>query len=232
MTYRASWLAKDLRAAGLAVIEEVGWQNRGHGDMGVIKGVLCHHTAGPRAGNAPSLNVVVKGRPGLAGPLANLFLARDGTYHTVAAGKAWHAGPGNWQGITQGNSQMIGIEAENTGLENDQPWPAKQMVAYVDGVAAVLKHIGAPAIMAAGHKEYATPRGRKIDPTFDMVQFRAAVAEALKHDGVTDETYTVVAGDTLWGIAHAHGISLDDLLLYNHLTLASVIHPGDILAVK
>jgi len=50
------------------------------------------------------------------------------------------------------------------------------MDAYRRGVAAILKKIRANAIMAAGHKEYALPLGRKNDPTFDMNEFRSQVA--------------------------------------------------------
>ncbi len=45
----------------------------------------------------------------------------------IAAGRANHAGPGSWLGIENGNGSFIGIEAENTGLSNDQPWPEVQM---------------------------------------------------------------------------------------------------------
>lgn len=38
--------------------------------------------------------------------------------------------------------------------------------------------------------------------------------------------YTVVAGDTLGGIAAAQGVSLDSVLAANGLTMTSVIHPG------
>lgn len=168
-----------LKAWGLNVIEVPGWQNRGHGDEGKVMGVLCHHTCGPLHGNLPDLNVLVDGRPDLGGPLCNLGLGRDGTYYAIAAGKGWHAGHGIWQGVTDGNGHLIGIEAENTG-ETKGPrtdvWPDVQMAAYKRGVAAILTHIGAPALMCAGHKEYATPHGRKDDPNFDMVKFRADVA--------------------------------------------------------
>jgi N-acetyl-anhydromuramyl-L-alanine amidase AmpD len=70
---------------------------------------------------------------------------------------------------------FIGIEAENTGLPNDSPWPQAQMDAYHRGVAAILSHLGQPADSCAGHKEYALPARRKSDPSFDMVAFRAAV---------------------------------------------------------
>lgn len=182
MTFSLLWLPQVLRDAGLTVHEVPGWQNRGHGDEGKVLGILCHHTCGPLHGDLPDLNVLKDGRPDLGGPLCQLGLGRSGDYWMVAAGKAWHAGAGNWQGITDGNSHLIGIEAENTG-ESAGPradvWPAVQMDAYVRGCAAILRHIGQPPIMVAGHKEFARPVGRKSDPNFDMNEFRRRVGSLM-----------------------------------------------------
>jgi len=178
MAFSLTWLPQVLLGAGLKVAEQPGWRTRGRGDVGATKGVICHHTAGAQTGNMPSLGVVTNGRPGLAGPLAQLCLGRDGTYFVVAAGRCNHAGVGNWQGLTAGNTNFIGIEAENTGFTSGpkaDPWPAVQMDAYRRGVAAILKKIRANAIMCCGHKEYALPVGRKPDPTFDMDEFRSQV---------------------------------------------------------
>jgi murein L,D-transpeptidase YcbB/YkuD len=100
----------------------------------------------------------------------------------VAAGRCNHAGGGNWQGLTTGNSNFIGIEAENTGLVSGpkaDSWPAVQLDAYRRGVAAILKKVRANAIMCCGHKEYALPQGRKNDPNFDMTNFRVQVASIM-----------------------------------------------------
>lgn len=170
-----TWLGVVLRKAGLPVREIPGWQNRGHGAMGQVLGVLAHHTAGPQTGNYPSESVVVLGRPGLEGPLANLGLARDGTWIVVAAGQAWHAGTGSisWCPANTGNSHLIGVEAESCGLRDD--WTDAQRGSYPRGVAALLSYLGLPASRAIGHKEWAPQR--KIDPAFwDMRQFRADVA--------------------------------------------------------
>ncbi|MES2113464.1 MAG: N-acetylmuramoyl-L-alanine amidase [Bacteroidota bacterium] len=181
MAFSLTWLPEVLTKAGLTVKESDGWETRGHGDMGPVAGVLCHHTGTPgkNSGNMPTLNILIKGRSDLAGPLSQLGLGRDGTYYVVAAGRCYHAGEGTWQGITSGNSRFIGIEAENTGGSDDKPWPAVQMDAYHRGVAAILKHIGQGPEFCAGHKEYALPKGRKSDPSFDMDAFRAAVATIL-----------------------------------------------------
>jgi hypothetical protein len=179
MTYSLTWLPQVLREAGLKVALVPGWETRGSGDVGTVQGIICHHTAGPRVGNMPSLRIVTNGRPDLPGPLSQLGLGRDGTYYVIAAGRCTHAGRGDWNGIKAGNTNFIGIEAENTGLSNDFPWPQVQLDAYQRGVAAILKRIGKSAEFCCGHREYALPSGRKSDPTFDMESFRSVVTSIL-----------------------------------------------------
>lgn len=170
-----TWLADAPRAAGLKVAEQSGWKTRGHGPMGEVKGIVCHHTASNRnGGNAPSLGTVTNGRkaapgaPALTGPLSAYVLGRDGTVYVVGAGVSHHAGSGEYRGVTSGNTSMIGIEAENDGV--GEPWPAVQREAYVRLCAAILDHEKLPTIMCCGHKEWTT---RKIDPHgIDMDQFR------------------------------------------------------------
>jgi peptidoglycan hydrolase-like protein with peptidoglycan-binding domain len=127
----------------------------------------------------PSLQLLIDGRPDLAGPLAQLGLGRDGTFYVIAAGHCNHAGAGIWMDVTNGNSNLIGIEAENTGGADDFPWPPVQVDAYRRGVAAILEFAGLPAIACAAHREYARPIGRKQDPVFGMADFRTGVAAIL-----------------------------------------------------
>src|SRR5687767_7276688 len=103
MPHSLTWLPRVLEAAGLKVAPDFGWQNRGHGDMGEVMGVMCHHTANPGSGIMPALETLVRGRPDLRGPLAQLGLGRDGTYFLIAAGRCNHAGTGEWLGIVHGN---------------------------------------------------------------------------------------------------------------------------------
>jgi N-acetyl-anhydromuramyl-L-alanine amidase AmpD len=182
MAFSLTWLPDVLEQAGLKVALCEGWETRGRGEMGHIFGVICHHTAGGKQGNMGSLKILRDGRPAapgvkpLAGPLSQLGLGRDGTYYVIAAGRCNHAGEGFWKGLANGNSNFIGIEAENTGRDDDFPWPAVQLEAYQRGVAAILKHIGRSADFCCGHREYALPAGRKSDPTLDMNEFRIAVS--------------------------------------------------------
>ena len=195
MAFSLTWLPTVLLDAGLKVAEQPGWQTRGRDDVDTIRGVMCHHTAGARTGNMPSLGVLTNGRPDLSGPLAQLGLGRDGTFFVIAAGRANHAGVGNWQGITNGNSSFVGIEAENTGQTSGplaDPWPPIQLDAYRRGCAAILRKIRANAIMCCGHKEYALPQGRKADPTFDMDAFRLQIAAIMAGTAPSPSTIPAV----------------------------------------
>jgi hypothetical protein len=95
MAFSLTWLPKALLDAGLKVAEQPGWQTRGRGSVGTIKGVICHHTAGPLKGNMPCLGTITNGRDNLPGPLSQLCLGRDGTFFVVAAGRCNHAGSGS-----------------------------------------------------------------------------------------------------------------------------------------
>jgi len=167
------WLADVARDAGLDVTEVDGWETRGRTYCTMRpKGVVCHHTAGPKSGDMPSLRLLIEGRKGLPGPLSQYGLGRSGKVYVVAAGTSNHAGAGGWKNL-KSNCDVIGIEAENTG--NDR-WPKKQLAAYVTLVAAICDHLGLGTDMVAAHREWAP--GRKPDPhSIDMDEFREWVEE-------------------------------------------------------
>ena len=195
----AARLERAVKNAGVKYRKVSGWASRGHGTMGSIQSVIVHHTAGPKSGNSPSLNVVAYGRPGLSGPLAQLFLARDGTVYLVAAGISYHAG--RVSSNRYANSHAIGIEAEATGLDS---WPAHQIEEYAKLCKALCKEFGLSVSRVQGHKEVAVPRGRKPDPNFNMSSFRAKVGGAKggvssgggTSGGSSSPTYKTVSGST------------------------------------
>ena len=173
-------LALICRRAGLKVVEVDGWRTRSAKTrFRGPKAVLCHHTGSSAKahGNYPTYGTIKSGRTGLPGPLAQLGLGRDGTVYVFAAGSANHNYPA--QPAQFGNATAIGIEAEHPG--GKAVWPKAQYSAYVTLVAALCKAYKIPADMSGvrGHKEATTP-GRKVDPNFNMGNFRAAVREALK----------------------------------------------------
>lgn len=75
------------------------------------------------------------------------------------------------------NDLYYGIEIENLGDGRD-PYPTVQYDAAVRWAAALCRAHGWSADSVIGHREGTR---RKIDPTFSMEVFRAAVAERLKH---------------------------------------------------
>ena len=187
----ASRLERAVKRAGVKYRAQSGWRSRGRGAMGSIASIMCHHTAGPASGNTPSLNVVTNGRPGLSGPLAQLFLARDGTVILVAAGRANHAG--RVSSNRYSNSHSIGIEAEATGVSS---WPAAQMDAYAKLCKALIDEFNLPVSRVIGHAEAAVPRGRKVDPNFSMNGFRKKVGGSkggVSQEGGGGSTYKTVS---------------------------------------
>lgn len=151
-------IADRCRGYGLRVLAMPGWERRSRGPINPSY-VVCHHTAASRDVDA----LLRDGRADLAGPLCNFALHADGTVVLVAAGRANHAGVSR---IT--NAQSYGIEA--TG----PPFPNYD--AYVRLVAAIRAHHQWGSDRVLGHKEICHPRGRKIDPTFDMGTFRSRVS--------------------------------------------------------
>ena len=157
-------LADILRAdPGLRVTEEPGWKTRGRDSMGKISAIMLHHTAnGGAKGNLPSLRTVRDGRPGIPGPLSQLMVARDGSWHVVASGLANHAGDGKGWGLPQNNANpyTIGIEAESSGIGFD--WTSAQLESYPRGVAALCRGFNLEWHRVLAHKWWAPTR--KIDP--------------------------------------------------------------------
>lgn len=191
----ADRLVAALRAEGVHVVEHAGWRTHNRNSVGAwggVNGVLIHHTAGSN-----SLGTVWSGRPDLPGPLAHTHLAKDGAATMVGNGRANHADlvavnaftavvdesathprPDANSGTVDGNRYLYGVEIENLGTGQD-PYPDVQYQAAVRWAAAICRTHGWSANSVVGHKE--TSVEGKVDPSFDMVVFRADVAERLAH---------------------------------------------------
>ena len=170
------WLEDVLREAiGDRLVVEPGWKERGAGGvMGVIWGSMWHHTGNVNERVEIIRDGVQQPSGWLPGPLSQGLIKPDGTCHLIAVGPCNHAGSGNWKDLTDGNRQAIGFECAYNG---SGPWPQKQIITMRDIAAAISKHIGKKAAdSVCGHKEYAKPQGRKVDPgNMDMNWFRAEV---------------------------------------------------------
>lgn len=170
-------IPSDLARFGLKVELVPGWETRGSSAFAPAA-VTCHWTAGPRGTKGrPSLGVVINGRPGLDGPLCNVYLARDGVCVVVAAGRANHAGAGGFRGLV-GNSAVYGIEAESGG---DGDWTPEMLEAYPRLVAALLWGLNRDGSWCHGHNEWAPTR--KIDIRDIIASVRNRTVQILANPG-------------------------------------------------
>lgn len=176
---RITWLADVLRAAGCQVREDdSSWKSRGSSTFDP-RGLIIHATAGGLLqGNDSAYNVLVNGRVGLAGPIAQVMVERGtGRWRPVCSGRSNHAKTG-WGGNCSGlgNTNLIGIEFHhaNTGAE---PWTESMLDNYARGAAAICRHMGWGVNRIALHKEHQP--GEKSDTTFDGNAFRVRVQQYL-----------------------------------------------------
>jgi len=168
------------RDAGLRVVEASGWTDRGR-TWSTLRPeyVVCHHTAA----TIDVDRVLIDGRSDLPGPLCNFALHGDDTVVLIASGLANHAGV-----ATISSDQAYGIEATGpTPAGAFGPAAFSNYDAYIVLVAAIRLHHGWGTGRVVGHKEIARPLGRKIDPSFDMTAFRAAVTQRVANWGLTEE---------------------------------------------
>jgi hypothetical protein len=182
------WMADVLRADGCTVMEAPDWKTRGRPRPFGPFGIMVHHDASPAGETASGWEVIAYGRPGLDGPLGNLWLAYDGTWWCIAAGSANHAGEGDgsWGDIDDGNHDTIGIETDHT---TDERWTAGQQSAGLRGIDALRRHLGMTDAQVGrrilAHKEWAP--SRKVDP--DPMDMDRARAQLLAYDPAAEETF-------------------------------------------
>lgn len=166
-------LADVAKRTGYPVVEVEGWLSRGYSgqELDSVKGVLCHHTAGPKGSNKPSFDICKDGRSDLPGPLCHFLVGRDSTIYVMAGGLANHAGKGESPNHT--NSVAVGIEVENDGV--GEKWEEWLLDCYAKLCNELIKEYDLDVSEVLGHKEHAP--GRKSDPTFEMGMFRGLVKD-------------------------------------------------------
>jgi hypothetical protein len=176
-----------MRSWGFTVLEAGGWQTRDaepKTPYDPTRMFLEHHDASTiLSGTWGALAYVTNQK------LAQLVYSRDGQAILVAAGVTWHAGVGGPfldVPANQGNRYSMAVEVANSGAEPYSPALTRLIVA---GEAAWCVVTRRTPDRVRGHKEWATPTGRKQDPSVSMTQRRADVAAYLKQgdDVLTDD---------------------------------------------
>jgi len=168
-----------LAADDLETEYDDGWESRGRAGF-TPEGIMVHHTAGPKTGDAPSLRVCRDGRPDLRGPLCHIFLARSGKVHVLGANITNHAGKGAQQVLDLvrrdkpvegnardnkyadaifGNQWFYGIEVENSGQKGDA-YPDAQIDALAHICATICQAHNWTANRVVHHRQWTS---RKID---------------------------------------------------------------------
>lgn len=183
----AEWLADALRAdpfVAARTVEVDGWRDRGRPPPQfsfLPSGIVDHHTACmARVGHDPQacLNGILAGRVDAPGPISQLLgtWTPPGVRYTgnnvdpriliVAAGRANHAGVGAYRwGAPAGNGSSIGVEWCGPPALDQGAWPDVVIELRERVDAAILAHNGWSVDQVTTHWEYATPSGRKIDPS-------------------------------------------------------------------
>ncbi|MGW1151963.1 peptidoglycan recognition protein family protein [Streptomyces rubiginosohelvolus] len=204
----ADRLLKALRGEGLHVVEVDGWRtrNRNHkGPWGPAHGVMIHHTV--TTGTDATVRLCRNGHSTLPGPLCHGVIAKDGTVHLIANGRANHAGlgdddvlraviaekplPPDNEANTDGNRHFYGFECVNLGDGRD-PWPAEQVEAIARAAAAICRAHGWGAESVIGHSEWQPgkvdprgPIGTKDGAALTMGRIRGRVEQLLGDDEPT-----------------------------------------------
>jgi len=163
-----TWLADELRAAGLNVVEYSGWTTRARSSGGYGAAPLCvmeHHTASPPSWDGQrDADYCAVGDPDA--PLSNLYIERSGRVWVLAAGATNTNGKGWAMTFSRGtvptdgmNTRAVGIECGNNGV--GEAWPVAQVDALIAAANTVNGRLGNVPADVAGHVHYTN---RKIDP--------------------------------------------------------------------
>lgn len=169
---------RDLMRSWGGIVHEVkGWQNRDaepRTPYSPGKLYVEHHDGSSLlSGNWGALAYITKNN------LANIVTARDGQMMLNAAGVQWHAGVGGPMFDVPrnlGNPNSMGNEVCNSGGEAYGPYCNLAVIAG-EAAWAIVSGRAADYRRVVGHKEWATPKGRKVDPSLNMDTRRQQVAD-------------------------------------------------------
>lgn len=127
--------------------------------------------------------------------------------------RAWHAGEGEWRGMTDINSRSIGIELDNTGTH---PFPEPQMAALEALLRDILTRWPIDPLDIIGHSDMAPGRKQDPGPRFDWARLaRQGLAGPVLPD-VCDGSFENAAR----GVGFTAPVDTDTLLSATRLRFA------------
>jgi N-acetylmuramoyl-L-alanine amidase len=188
------------RDAGLTVIAASGWKDRGRSSSVDYWHITDHHTANPNDND----DILINGRPDLAGPLCNYALHEHGDVVLIASGRANHAGE-----ATVSSSNSVGIEATGPQQDSSGNWMTGPGAfpgnydAYIILNACILASLGYEDVgRIEGHYEICIPKNRKGDPYFSMPDMRRQVQEGGADMGLSDDDKKYLDSKFKWIYDH------------------------------
>jgi hypothetical protein len=167
-----TWLADELRRAGLKVVECDGWKTRARSSGGYEPGrpwcVMWHHTASATGGSAANDVAYMLSPSNDAYPTANLYVARNGEVWVMAAGCSNTNGKGSGVRTTSRgtvpvdsmNTYAVGVEIGNNGV--GEPYSQACIDAAFATSLVVTANCGLAPSDVIHHQAYAPDR--KVDP--------------------------------------------------------------------
>lgn len=116
---------------------------------------------------------------------AHWLISREGRAEALVdeARRAWHAGAGEWAGLSDINSHSIGIELDNTGFH---PFPQPQMAALEALLQGVMQRWSIPAHRVIAHSDMAPARKSDPGPRFDWRRLARTGLSVWPAPGVAD----------------------------------------------
>jgi hypothetical protein len=123
-----------------------------------ISMIVLHTTEGSFAGDAEWMCSEV------SGVSCHYLIAPGGAVYQLVGDemRAWHAGEGSWHGIYDANSYSIGIEISH---QQGHSYGMLQWEVTAELCRMLISRYGIIQSMICAHRWYATPPGRKTDPT-------------------------------------------------------------------
>ena len=124
--------------------------------------------------------------------------------------------------------------SKNSTTARHRATPARSIA--IEGLAVSAKSLGRPALAVAaasgiafgvGAPAHAGVNGPDTTETASVQAYAAPAPAAAAPAAAAGTTHTVVSGDTLGAIASLHGVSLNDVLSANGLSVSTIIYPGD-----
>ncbi|OAE01992.1 LysM peptidoglycan-binding domain-containing protein [Arthrobacter sp. OY3WO11] len=124
--------------------------------------------------------------------------------------------------------------SKNSTTARHRATPARSIA--IEGLAVSAKSLGRPALAVAaasgiafgvGAPAHAGVNGPDTTETASVQASAAPAAAVAAPAAAAGNVHTVVSGDTLGAIASLHGVSLNDVLSANGLSVSTIIFPGD-----